>query len=554
LIELLGESFMPCLLSFYENVDIEASAIQASVLEEVTYAKVMKTGGEQALAKGKQGFKWLANQIGMRPSIDARPAKSTPELVMQRADYWRKQSKRVIDHKVLSLLAERLEVPESDMELLSTRLIEEAAAGYGISEDLLLSQQAEAIYRKYLEDCIEGIREQLKKQGQDEIIATDRAMAEQLARLSETERLEIQKALNLQTLSASSLRNVIVKSGIPVAGIAAVQAGGFGAYLALTTVMHAVFTSILGITLPFAAYTSATSALSLLTGPVGVLFSLSLGALGYLWGRRKIERSQYAMMVFTCVGHAGRSLVPETHMLPSSQQYKLLGNGDGSVDPTPRPEKLDFEQLLLERTSRDQASSTLIAVENANTAAEERIANLSKKLRRAEETLASYAARQSTDAGLQSSLRTLAEVQQNAIRDLKTELDAAKRTLQHTTTRLELQASQTAVAEARYIHRLERRGKELKELWSLHFPKMQFSPQTLHWSAEQDFRGRIEIERALKEMHEARDPVKLSRSRMHTTGEHHSRFTLADGVECRLFYVVRNGIIEVRRMCKKKDC
>lgn len=544
---------MPCLLSFYQNVDIEASAIQASVLEEVTYAKVMKTGGEQALAKGKQGFKWLANQVGMRPSIDTRPIKSTPELVMQRAAHWRRQPKRMIDQKVLSLLSERLDAPQSDLELLSTRIIEEAAAGYGISEDLLLSQQAEAIYRKYLEDCVEGIREQLKKQGQDEINATDRAMAEQLARLSETERLEIQKALNLQTLSASSLRNVIVKSGIPVAGIAAVQAGGFGAYLALTTVMHAVFTSILGITLPFAAYTSATSALSILTGPVGVLFSLSLGALGYFWGRRKIERSQYAMMVFTCVGHAGRSLVPETHMLPSSQQYKLLGNGDSSVDTTPRPEKQDFEQLLLERTSRDQASSALAAVANANAVAEERIANLSKKLRRAEEALASYAARQSTDAGLQSSLRTLAEEQRNAIGYLKSELDAAKRTLQQTAAKLELQANQTAEAETRYINRIERRGKELKELWSVHFPRMEFSPQALRWSAEQDFRGRIEIERALKEMHEAGDPVKLSRSRYHT-GEHHSRFTLADGVECRLFYVVRNGTIEVRRMCKKKDC
>ena len=240
-------------------------------------------------------------------------------------------------------------------------------------------------------------------------------------------------------------------------------------------------------------------------------------------------------------------------MLPSSQQYKLLGNGDGSVDTTPRPEKQDFEQLSLERTSRDQASNALAAVENANAVAEERIANLSKKLRRAEEALASYAARQSTDAGLQSSLRTLAEEQRNAIGYLKTELDAAKRTLQQTAAKLELQANQTAEAEARYINRIERRGKELKELWSVHFPRMEFSPQALRWSAEQDFRGRIEIERALKEMHEAGDPVKLSRSRYHT-GEHHSRFTLADGVECRLFYVVRNGTIEVRRMCKKKDC
>jgi uncharacterized protein YaaW (UPF0174 family) len=515
---------MPCLLSFYQTVDVEASAVQAAVLEEVTYANVMKTGGEQALAKGKQGFKWISNQLGMRPSIDTRPVKRTAELVMQRADHWRKQTKGAIDQKVFELLSERLEVASSDLEFLSTRIIEEAAAGYGISENLLLSQQAEAISRKYMEDCIEGIREQLKKQGQDEINATNRAMTEQLARLSESERLEIQKALNLQTLSASSLRDVVIKSGIPVAGIAVMQAGGFGAYLALTTVMHAVFTSMLGITLPFAAYTTATSALSILTGPVGVLFSLSVGALGYFWGRRKIERSQYAMIVFTCVGHAGRSLVPATHLLPSSQRYKLLTNGDSVPDATPSSEKDDFEQLLLDRASRDQAAKALTAVEAANTTAGDRISALSKRLKRAEETLASYAERQSTDANLQSSLRKLIDEQQNAIRSLGLELDAARRTLQQTTAKLGFQKNEIIAAESRYVSRLERRGKELKELWLLHYPSMEFSQQALRWSAEQDFRGRIEVERALKEMHEASDPVKLSRSRVHTTGEHHSRF------------------------------
>ncbi|HXE08232.1 MAG TPA: hypothetical protein VN612_10070 [Acidobacteriaceae bacterium] len=545
---------MPSLLSFYQAVDIEACAIQAAVLEEVTYAKVMKTGGAQALAKGRQGVKWFANKFGMRPSIDTRPPKSTAELVMQRAEHWRKQSKSAIDQKVFSLLAERIEVPSSDLELLSTRIIEEAAAGYGISEDLLLSQQAEAISRRYMEDCIDGIREQLKKQGQEEINATDRAMAEQLARLSDEERLEIQKALNLQTLSASSLRNVIVKSGIPVAGIAAVQAGGFGAYLALATVMHAVFTSMLGITLPFAAYTTATSAMSILTGPLGVLFSLGLGVLGYFWGRRKIERSQYAMIVFTCVGHADRSLVPATHTLPSSQRYKLLTSGDAVPDVIPGEERHDYEQLLLERTSRDQATQALEVARATATAADERIATLSRRLQRAEELLASYAARQSTDASLQSALRKLVEDQSKGISSFRMELEAAKSTAEQASAKLEVQKNHTAAAECRYVSRLEKRGKELRDLWSIHYPRMEFSQQALRWSAEQDFRGRIEIERALKEMHEAADPVKLSRSRMHATGEHHSRFTLADGVECRLFYVVRNGNVEIRRMCKKKDC
>jgi len=86
---------------------------------------------------------------------------------------------------------------------MSTRLIEEAAAGYA-SADLLLSQQAEAVAKKYMEDCIEGIRDHLKKQGEDEIRATERVIADQLATMSASEKLEMQRALNLQALSASS--------------------------------------------------------------------------------------------------------------------------------------------------------------------------------------------------------------------------------------------------------------------------------------------------------------------------------------------------------------
>lgn len=51
-----------------------------------------------------------------------------------------------------STLASRLQVDASDLGLLSTRLIEEAAAGFDVSPDLLISQQAEAVAEKYLEE------------------------------------------------------------------------------------------------------------------------------------------------------------------------------------------------------------------------------------------------------------------------------------------------------------------------------------------------------------------------------------------------------------------
>lgn len=544
---------MPALLSFYERVDLDAAAIQVSVLEEVTYAKVMLTGGEQAFVKGKRAFKWLTDRVGMRLAVNTKAPKTTAELVMQRAESWRGKTKAQVHEKLFSLLGERLEVSSSDVELLSTRLIEAAAAGYGISESLLLSQQAEAIAQQYLRDCIDGISEQLRKQGEEEVTATDRALTEQLGRLTDEERLEIQKALNIQTLSAASLRNVIVTTGIPAVGIAAVQASGFGAYLALTTVMHAVFTSLLGITLPFAAYTTATSALSFVTGPVGILFSLSVGALGYFWGRRKIERSQYAMIVFACVSNAGRSLVPETHTLPSCQRYKLLGNGSDPIDFTPAPAKEDFELLLLEKKSTAQAVADLDAAIIADNAAAERTTAVSKKLRNEEEQLALSKARNEADPVQRAAQEAQEERLHKMIEALTAERDREKLSKELSEAEVRRLTAESEKHKSKYDRHLENRAAELRQLWSVHFPRMNFSPQALRWCANREFMSWLEIERALKELHDAKDPVKLSRSRMNTTDQHHSRFTIAGGVECRLFYDVKAGIIEVRRMCKKKD-
>ncbi len=207
---------------------------------------------------------------------------------MARAEFWRSRPREEAVQKVLELLSVRLDVKGGNLGVISTRLIEEAASGMEISEDLLLSQQAEAVAERYMQDCLKALQEKLRKQNGDEVRATERMLAEYLASMTAAQKLEMQKALKLESLSSGTLRAALMDA-TPMIGILAVQAGRFGAYLALTTVMHAVFTSVLGITLPFAAYTAATSALSVVTGPLGIAFSCRLMAVSYLWTRRRIE-------------------------------------------------------------------------------------------------------------------------------------------------------------------------------------------------------------------------------------------------------------------------
>ncbi len=62
--------------------------------------------------------------------------------------------------------------------------------------------------------------------------------------------------------------NVLLGGGSILAMLTTAQLSGFGIYLAATTALGAL-TSTLGITLPFIAYTTMTSAIGLIIGPVG---------------------------------------------------------------------------------------------------------------------------------------------------------------------------------------------------------------------------------------------------------------------------------------------
>jgi len=71
-------------------------------------------------------------------------------------------------------------------------------------------------------------------------------------------------------------RKLVIAGG----SMGAAKLSGFGVYLAASTLMGGA-TSVMGITLPFAAYTGMSSAIAILLGPVGWV-ALIGGALGYL--------------------------------------------------------------------------------------------------------------------------------------------------------------------------------------------------------------------------------------------------------------------------------
>lgn len=260
------------------------------------------------------------------------------------------------------------------------------------------------------------------------------------------------------------------------------------------------------------------------------------------------------MIVFTCVAQAKRPIVPSTQSLPSARSLPLLQDENGELFQSSTFQEEDLLKLKKDREARQVAAKALETAQRDSIESQSRIKKLEERLRQAEQSLASTLSKQSAGTLLQSAMESVIQSQQATINRLKNEVLAANQEAAAKQQKLEQKEKDDADADSRFVSRRERRARELKELWSIHFPRLDFHQQPLRWAAEQEFRGRLEIERALKEMVEADDPVALSRSKMRTTGEHHSRFTIPKNVECRLFYSAKDGRITIRRLCKKKDC
>lgn len=147
----------------------------------------------------------------------------------------------------------------------------------------IITNNFQAILLKQLSDID-------KKMGDEEKKRANKKIDEQLEKMSEERREAIKDALNIEELSGEVLRKAILSSSGPLATIGIVSLSGFGAYIALTTVMHAIFTTALGVTLPFGVYTAATSGLAILAGPIGWLLVVGFGGRQLLKGKKRLSR------------------------------------------------------------------------------------------------------------------------------------------------------------------------------------------------------------------------------------------------------------------------
>ncbi|GIV14722.1 MAG: hypothetical protein KatS3mg022_0157 [Armatimonadota bacterium] len=156
-----------------------------------------------------------------------------------------------------------------DDEEWSKELLWKAAEKYGLAKEQppltlareILQRGMLEIVRNYLdayEKADEQKRQQMQRQLQEALRKTPSQMVDELRRVHCVENMTSDALIGL-------MRQVVASGG----ALFFINSLGFSAYIALSTIIHTVFTTMLGVTLPFAVYTTASTVLSVLTGPVG---------------------------------------------------------------------------------------------------------------------------------------------------------------------------------------------------------------------------------------------------------------------------------------------
>ena len=234
------------------------------------------------------------------------------DLIQKNYQRFKKFNRSELERRLRAKLRERISdnaIGTLDEEGLSAAIINEAAQSFEhIGKNLTSAQKADTIAIEFHNRLRDKLNEQLRKQNTAQIIEVEKKLEDEIAQLDPDERKELQNILRVKDLTGKTIRDTVVRAGLPALVLGTTS--GLGIFVATTTIMHAVFTTMLGITLPFAAYTGAMSFLGVLTGPLGWMLIAGTAVYQITSGNKKIDREILAQFIYLARMMNGRDFAP----------------------------------------------------------------------------------------------------------------------------------------------------------------------------------------------------------------------------------------------------
>lgn len=300
----------PILFDGLQKASKEELSYLIALLRQQTMKNIFSDKFNNTVTTGKKAFNSVMNFFGKstktNDDIDRESKENHQDInnkIKEEIRALQSYSQEQLYTLFIEEVREELDVPDSSLALLSNKIIASAAkTDPSINEELTVEQKADIIYQKTLQSIISSLEKQSDEE-RDEMI---RQLDIELDSLSSDRKELIKQSLQTDHLSGEVLRNSLLKSGVGIGSLITVGSS-FGAYIAINTIIHAIFTSFLGITLPFAVYTGVAKGVSIIAGPIGwcALGGYSIYSLIKTSG--KLTSAMMSVVVFIAMTIYGKS-------------------------------------------------------------------------------------------------------------------------------------------------------------------------------------------------------------------------------------------------------
>ena len=566
----------PTLFDGLQNASKEELTYLIALLRQQTMKNVFSDKFNNTVTTGKKAFNSVMSFFGKSTKTNdeiERESKENHQDINNKIKEEIRALQRYSQEQLYTLfieeVREELDVPDSSLALLSNKIIVSAAkTDPSINEELDIEQKADIIYQKTLQSIISSLEKQSDEE-RDEMI---RQLDIELDSLSSDRKELIKQSLQTDHLSGEVLRNSFLKSGIGIGSLITVGSS-FGAYIAINTIIHAIFTSFLGITLPFAVYTGVAKGVSIIAGPIGwcALGGYSIYSLIKTSG--KLTSAMMSVVVFIAMTIYGKSFSVDENGAPlwitsdsieyqeyKNNQYRIIQLNDKvkilSKDLTlsqEKAQKIEAAKQKLEKVLQKQQANPSHTDQRNIDDLKEQIRVISQQLNTAQENrkqiekqyqaqIKESDALKARNKELKSQNKTLQE-ESTYYQECSYEFEEQNKSLQHEMTEKEnyyaqeIQALKEALIEDEQAYDNDKKRQDEGKILQRKFEDFELEKQFLADYTQSTKVVRDDIDRMLIRLYKISDPTQIDathNSKIDSLGFPVYHMETADGY--RLYY------------------
>lgn len=415
--------------------DSELRSLLAT-LKTVTFKNTLSLYGTKTHSGIASAVNFVGGIFGKKQVLEKPTVKEMDVQIEECNAQLQLKSRPELLAELRSVLHDRGSASGDSDEAIAIAVVNKAAKHNNIDTSLSLAYKTDAVYTRYAERMIAEMQKKLNNLSSSEQAKFIRTLNDDIDALSPAEREAMQKALKVEKITGETVAKMLGTTGGSTLVLTAFT--GFGSYIAITTIMHALFTTAMGVTLPFAAYTGATSIFAMLTGPVGWIAMGGLALWQFSRGSNKVDGEVLSMAVFLARLAYGRTFVADDSVLPSytgitsqqdvqtTRQNELelarLRAACRAAESEAEQARQQYQKNARELEKLRNRQST---AKTANQQALDKIAKLERELAKSARNLADYEARERAE------LAELAQVAATRAVEIKANWDKNFATYKH---------------------------------------------------------------------------------------------------------------------------